>query len=89
MLRALASGLARSWWVPLLEDESDTELLEPSEPLEPCSLIGSDRYVSWIADKGWSSPSDLATHVADALGPLTTPATAEQTAQVILSATAR
>lgn len=89
LLRALASGLARSWWVPLLADESEEERLQPSEPLGPCSLLGSAPYAAWIAGKGWGSPSEVATHVADTLGPLTTPRTAEQTAQAILSATAR
>jgi hypothetical protein len=89
LLRALASGLSRSWWVPLLEDETEEELLRPSEPLEPCALIGSDPFDRWVTTKGWGSPSDLATHIADTLGQLSTPRTAEQTAQVILSATAR
>lgn len=87
VLRAVAAGAERVWWLPFAQAIPEEESRSRSS-LSGCGIFENEEYVDWIAAKGWEHASSETTRVAQLLGPLSDGHASARVAQVVLAAAA-
>jgi hypothetical protein len=87
LLRAVAAGAERVWWLPFACSAREPEM-PVSRPLAGCAIFDSQEYEDWIAAKAWEKPAPEATRVGRLLAPLSDGSASPRVAQVVLAAAA-